>query len=160
MYCYCVILYFRYSMGLQSVGMAQCDENKMTALVKLSVSDDNVVSQYNGACDLDLESNFNDLDLGEEDSSNVGVRKRASVKPKDNSHVEDVEMDHIKKKNAKRTYDPLKWFGVLVPPALRQSQVDFKKTTETVVAVANLRTKIDTIQKEYRILLKKKKELQ
>lgn len=146
-------------MGLKSVGIEQCDENKMRALVKISMTDDNVMSQYNGSCDLDIESSFNDLDLGDGDTS-VSVRKRPNVKQTDKSHVEDVELDQMKKSQGKKSYDPLKWFGVLVPPALRQSQQEFRKSTETVVTVANLRVKLDSLRKEYEDLMKQKKKLQ
>lgn len=147
-------------MGLKSVGIEQCDENKMRAQVKISVSDDNIMSQYNGACDIDFESKFGDLDLGDGDKSGSNVRKRPKGNQEGDSHVQDVELNDIKKGDIKKLYDPLKWFGVLVPPALRQSQVDFKTSTETVVTVANLRIKLDTLQKEYVDLKQKKKELE
>ena len=38
--------------------------------------------------------------------------------------------------------DPLKWFGLLTPPALRQSQASFKTATELVVETANIQSEI------------------
>lgn len=146
-------------MGLKSVGIEQCDENRMKALVKISVSDDNTFTQYNGASDLDIEDKFGDLDLGEGNKSGTNVRKRAQTNSTESSHVEDVELDDIKKIDKKVSLDPLKWFGVLVPPALRQSQTEFKKSAESVVTIANLKVKMSSLQNEYTDLLKKKHTL-
>ena len=38
--------------------------------------------------------------------------------------------------------DPLKWFGLLPPPALRQSQASFKTATELAVETANIQSEI------------------
>ena len=38
--------------------------------------------------------------------------------------------------------EPLKWFGLLPPPALRQSQASFKTATELAVETANIQSEI------------------
>ncbi|KAL8738050.1 MAG: hypothetical protein Q9181_001118 [Wetmoreana brouardii] len=52
--------------------------------------------------------------------------------------------------------DPLKWFGILVPPALRTSQQTFKTTvTETVPSLANISTEMKSLEIEIRRIRKK-----
>ena len=38
--------------------------------------------------------------------------------------------------------DPLKWFGILTPPALRQSQASFKTAAELAVETANIQSEM------------------
>ena len=38
--------------------------------------------------------------------------------------------------------DPLKWFGLLLPPALRQSQASFKTAIELAVETANIQSEM------------------
>ena len=38
--------------------------------------------------------------------------------------------------------DPLKWFGLLSPPALRQSQASFKTAAELAVETANIQSEM------------------
>ena len=52
------------------------------------------------------------------DDDEEGVRRRKGEKDED----EDDDTDK-KDKKSKTAKDPLKWFGVLSPPSLRQSQV-------------------------------------
>ncbi|KAL8853445.1 MAG: hypothetical protein Q9221_001762 [Calogaya cf. arnoldii] len=47
--------------------------------------------------------------------------------------------------------DPLNWFGILVPPALRASQRSFRNaTTETIPLLANLSNEMKSIEIEIR----------
>ncbi|KAL8839584.1 MAG: hypothetical protein Q9170_001688 [Blastenia crenularia] len=52
--------------------------------------------------------------------------------------------------------DPLKWFGILVPPALRASQSSFKSAvTEAVPSLANVTIEMRTLEIEIRRTRKK-----
>ncbi|KAL8733591.1 MAG: hypothetical protein Q9166_002000 [cf. Caloplaca sp. 2 TL-2023] len=52
--------------------------------------------------------------------------------------------------------DPLKWFGILVPPALRTSQSSFKHAvTETIPLLANLSNEMKSMEIEIRRMRKK-----
>lgn len=147
-------------MGVKNVGIEQCDNNKMKATVKVSVSDDKQFALDNSN-DCDLENDFNDLDIKSGDSKN-NVRRRkvgtdTSVKQSDmKDKLEEVPLDEIKKNTSSLVYDPLKWFGVLVPPALRQSQSDFKSSAQTVISIASLKAKVASLQEEYTLLLTQK----
>ncbi len=46
--------------------------------------------------------------------------------------------------------DPIKWFGVLVPSSLRQSQQAFKQVLETAVDIINIRREWLESLEEYR----------
>ncbi|XP_052819706.1 coiled-coil domain-containing protein 115-like [Mya arenaria] len=163
----------RYTMGVKSVSMDQCDENNMSAVVKVKVTPENQLKSYNP--DLDIESQFSDLDLeGKIPDTESNLRKRNVRKPerdyyeKKDSHIEEfinkagengVELKDLSDKTRKKVFDPIKWFGVLVPTTLRQSQSDFKATVDAVVTVANLKIKLQELQKEYKELMLKKEEL-
>ena len=58
------------------------------------------------------------------------------------------------------TSDPLKWFGILVPPALRASQNSFKNAvTEKITFLANLSNEMRSTEIEIRRVRKKIKKL-
>ncbi|WAR14200.1 hypothetical protein MAR_004305 [Mya arenaria] len=160
-------------LNMSRASMDQCDENNMSAVVKVKVTPENQLKSYNP--DLDIESQFSDLDLeGKIPDTESNLRKRNVRKPerdyyeKKDSHIEEfinkagengVELKDLSDKTRKKVFDPIKWFGVLVPTTLRQSQSDFKATVDAVVTVANLKIKLQELQKEYKELMLKKEEL-
>ncbi|KAL4220838.1 hypothetical protein ACF0H5_019106 [Mactra antiquata] len=152
----------RYSMGIRNVGIEQCDENKMKASVKVSISDDQLFDMDNN---LDLESGMKDIDLNSEDNQSKVRRRKGEMVTNDKSSetkdsVEDIPIEKLEKKKSSSYFDPLKWFGVLVPPALRQSQSDFKSSVNNILSIATLKTKLVSLQKEYQSLLAKKAEFE
>ena len=49
--------------------------------------------------------------------------------------------------------DPIKWFGVLVPASLRQSQQSFQKVLETAVDIVNARNQwLETMEEKSRLV--------
>ncbi|XP_056366328.1 coiled-coil domain-containing protein 115 [Oenanthe melanoleuca] len=52
--------------------------------------------------------------------------------------------------------DPLGWFGVLVPPSLRQAQGSFQKGVTLAVEVAELQATVEAAAARYRQLLRQK----
>ena len=54
--------------------------------------------------------------------------------------------------------DPIKWFGVLVPSSLRQSQSSFQQVLEIVVEIVNTRMEAAETMKEFNQLSKTKAE--
>ena len=60
-----------------------------------------------------------------------------------------------KKKNLPEAKDPIKWFGVLVPNSLRQTQVAFVKALELSVECANIQSQIQSTIKRQKYLSEK-----
>ena len=58
-----------------------------------------------------------------------------------------------------RTRDPLNWFGVLVPQALRNSQNHFRKAIEQCCHLATLKVHILKLRHEHDLLMSRKEEL-
>ena len=94
------------------------------------------------------------------------VRKRNI--PKDESEedftlltnsVQDIQLDSTNSAVKKKPKDPIKWFGLLVPQTLRQSQTRFKSAIELTVELANLESQYRSLQVKYKDLLKEKKRL-
>jgi hypothetical protein len=56
-------------------------------------------------------------------------REKTSSDPEVDSTTEQEETEDEEKKGAKST-DPLRWFGILVPPALRTAQTTFVGAVE------------------------------
>ena len=52
--------------------------------------------------------------------------------------------------------DPLKWFGILVPSSLKQSQKCFQKAVERSVECANIQNEINGVIARRKFLLKKR----
>ena len=48
--------------------------------------------------------------------------------------------------------DPLKWFTVLPPPSLRQTQRSFRRAVETAIAIANAKAKMQDAREQYESL--------
>ncbi|RLV63510.1 hypothetical protein DV515_00018199 [Chloebia gouldiae] len=53
--------------------------------------------------------------------------------------------------------DPLGWFGVLVPPTLRQAQGSFQRGVTLAVEVAELQATVEAAAARYRQLLRQKR---
>ena len=155
-------------MGIKAVGIEQCDENNMAALVKVKVTKDNTFTAESS--DDDLEQDLDDLDLNKsQESSRSTVRRRNVKKPQEDAepeHIEEIPQKSDKNSDNKdnnfsrKQVDPLKWFGVLVPQSLRQSQGDFKAAANLALDIATLKIKVDNFGQEYRSLLKTKESFQ
>ena len=63
-----------------------------------------------------------------------------------------------KKKNLSEAKDPIKWFGVLVPNSLRQTQGAFVKALELSVDCANIQSQINSTIERQKYLSGKLKE--
>ena len=50
-------------------------------------------------------------------------------------------------------YDPLKWFGVLVPNTLKESQKSFVRALDLAIACANIQMEIDAVIERKTILM-------
>lgn len=66
-----------------------------------------------------------------------GVKQRKNVDKKEASEVE---------KHVTKQQEPLKWFGVLTPPALKQAQAHFVHATETALDCANIQSEMVGVQ--------------
>lgn len=168
-------------MGIRSVSLDQCDLNNMVSEVKVTF--DKQLELHKNDPDLQSEDDLErEIDLEEkyENKLNVtdlGIRKRKvggthskeveEIESDDLvSHIEDINLSKDKnsldqtelteKRKPTKPADPIKWFGVLVPPALRQSQAEFKKSVQMSVTVANLKIKLCDLQTKYKTLLKEK----
>ena len=91
--------------------------------------------------------------FGEEDeidfaTDSDGLRQRKKDSKDDgndiSSAVEDLD---ISEKNKPK--DPIKWFGVLVPQPLRDSQSRFKRAAEISVGLASKKAEMETLRKKY-----------
>ncbi|KAK3577678.1 hypothetical protein CHS0354_034155 [Potamilus streckersoni] len=152
----------RYNMGIKSVSCLQWDENNMVAATKVCV---------------DLSSSFTPFSLQENKSTEAHVppetetttlryRKVASKSfhDDDKEKIEDLipmmKIESSSKETMKglKSKDPLHWFGVLVPQTLRQSQRQFQDAVELTVTIANLRTKLLSLRKDYVGLKREKRK--
>ena len=173
---------FRYNMGVKSVNIDQIDEKNMQALIKVGVNPDEK-EDYNSSIfsviqktDLQIDNNEKEtvynVDTVQNITNQSGLRKRNvladdtknTVNPSsvNEEHIEvdgeESEKDKVKcSDDKKKSFDPIRWFGVLVPGSLKQSQTDFRKCTEIAVAVGNLQTKLESLRKNYKRLLVLKK---
>ena len=170
--------FFRYSMGVKTVHIDQIDEAKMQAHVRVGVANSEKID-----CDTNMFSLIHCKDVNmegieiltnntEKDENQSGLRKR-NVKVEDGKetskeeHIEEVDKingDSAENENEdnsviekKKLFDPIKWFGVLVPVSLKQSQIEFKKSVELVVNIGNLQTKLESLRENYWELLHLKK---
>ena len=170
-------------MGVKSVNIDQIDETNMQALIKVGVSPEekrdcnsnifSVIQETGLQIDNNERETVDNVDTIQTIKNQSGLRKRNvltddtknTVNPSsvNGEHIEEVddeesEKDKVKcSDDKKKSFDPIRWFGVLVPGSLKQSQTDFKKCTEIAVAVGNLQTKLESLRKNYKRLLVLKK---
>lgn len=86
----------------------------------------------------------------------------------DDSLVDDVKKLFISAEELKKDgydskssaiQDPLHWFGILIPMALRQSQAAFRRSVATVCNIASLQSELLDIREQYHAVLKVKHRL-
>lgn len=154
----------RYNMGTKSVGISQYERNmKASKMVSMTTDDVNGRKTFEfvnpSDCTFDSSDESNEL----KESSGLRQRKNAASERvetlgpegdqliSNDSNSKNCKIDNDPIKN-----DPIKWFGVLVPQSLRQSQGYFKQATETVLNVSNLKMKVLDLKDKYKSLQKEK----
>ncbi|XP_028407059.1 coiled-coil domain-containing protein 115-like [Dendronephthya gigantea] len=162
----------RYSMGNKSVGELQYARNmKASTLVierdfqSRNEDEDDVETDLKGfevVFDLDKAKNENERGGDVVENEKPGLRQRVTGKDQREDLMEDDE-DRARKggfMDGKKTTDPLKWFGVLVPTSLRECQRDFKTACRLSGEAAQLEQELDTIINDYAKLKEEKRRLQ
>ncbi|XP_078001360.1 vacuolar ATPase assembly protein VMA22-like [Glandiceps talaboti] len=159
----------RYSMGNKAVSSLQYDTHNMKAMATITVSKP---SQGSG-CIFEIErkkaskvkksqsskrteSVYPVIDLHE----STEVRRRKGDGTGGGMPViqmQDLDLNDANDENT--APDPLRWFGVLVPPTLRQGQSSFIQAVEVACSLTNLQSELERNRIEYQSLLKEKKEL-
>lgn len=82
------------------------------------------------------------------------TRKTPVAKQADNS--EDSAANEKDVESEPRILDPLNWFGILIPPAVRASQSSFKRAVEgTTPSLANVSNEMKALEIEIRRTRKK-----
>ena len=71
--------------------------------------------------------------------SKLGIQRRRKANPD-----EDAKHSSTPKKDGNLSKDPLKWFGLLVPNALRQTQGSFVRALELSVECTNIQSQIES----------------
>jgi len=77
-------------------------------------------------------------------------------------NVNRLSIDRQKPKseeNSNKLQDPLHWFGILVPTALRQSQAAFQRAVDLTCKIASLQAKVLDVRALYHSTLKAKGRL-
>ena len=113
------------------------ESNDFTARFKTSRNDQKFVKgetnfSYFSLEDMKVNQVVHDLD------SKLGIQKRRN---KDDNDEDDDNPKQTKGTNVFK--DPLRWFGVLVPPKLRQTQGTFMKALELSIDCLNIQSEID-----------------
>ncbi|EDO42154.1 predicted protein, partial [Nematostella vectensis] len=145
----------RYSMGNKAVGPLQYSEN-MTALarVELGKNSFHLSKQRPGQKTEEQEATEASKNINDD-----GLRKRKVGNPeeKDNKEIKELESG-IAELGITYT-DPIKWFGVLVPSALRTGQNEFSTAVELCCDVANLENDLKRLVERFNELKHQKKAL-
>jgi len=142
----------RYSMGQNSVTSLQYSERMMTASMR--------VQQETGEDDkvcLRVGKFEESEDKVEEGKTEETLRKRHVGSNEDSSGVEEVSKNPTTP--TKTNVDPLRWFGVLVPTALRESQAKFRRVSEVSGELATLKIEVDNLRQKCKSRLTEKETL-
>jgi len=132
----------RFSMGHKSVSALQFNDDDMEALIKVDVEQDDLESLPK------FSLSSNDGAENKEDAQDSGLRQRHKDSPDSSGdRVEDISAAAEK---ATKKKDPINWFGVLVPGALRESQAKFKGAARVSCELASLKLQSDLLQMQCR----------
>lgn len=146
----------RYIRGTVSISQCKITEKEMQASVHVSVSNETTPTS---AGKDKIEPTFvlmtSESENLKQPSSDAPRRRQKDTENEDTSQTE-VVTDENKTECGTLSKDPLHWFGVLVPQALRYSQKNYKSAVEQCVELANLQSRIQQIQTTYKNLLHKK----
>jgi hypothetical protein len=106
-----------------------------------------------------LSSAVSNLDIG------LGLRKRnvpsdeVTIKDADDATTRDVDKRSNNENRRSTVHDPLRWFGVLVPRPLKQSQQAFQNGVELACRIASLQSTLLSLRENYVKLLQDKRRL-
>ena len=92
------------------------------------------------------DTNFNYFSLEDNNVNQVvhDLDSKLGIQNRKNKNDDDKDDDNPKqKKGANLSKDPLKWFGLLVPPTLRQTQGTFMKALELSIDCVNIQSQIE-----------------
>ena len=172
----------RYSMGgTRNVGALQFPQNEMEmeALSVVDVTTDEEPDDKKGdgnssasfefkLVEKEISTTKKEDGKSAEKADNLRQRKgqKISSKDKDAGKVETIGMktltDEEQKPAAKETpslKDPLKLFGVLVSPHLRQCQSSFKQAVAVAIEIANLKHRLQGLSQNFEQLMAQKKSI-
>ena len=154
-------------MGAKSVGALQYDSDNMQASSVIKISDDDEIEAIYPVFAL-LENEENPQNDNEKPESD-GLRKRKTDKGNEKDvdelaeSIQEIGLQEEKGSEDKpilpKKKDPLKWFGVLVPQALRDSQKKFKQAVILSCNLATLKVKLNSLQSHYNQLMQEKQDI-
>lgn len=141
----------RYVMGVKSISKMQYgNEMKATSTIDVSSDDDNslMFKVNNENSEVNYKSNTPEArkrnahtdvvgpDFDEDEIETVGAQT---------ANAESNRTEAISKRKP-HDFDPLKWFGILVPQSLRQSQAHFKNAVRIIADISTLQSKLETLK--------------
>ncbi|XP_060792905.1 coiled-coil domain-containing protein 115 [Neoarius graeffei] len=159
----------RYSMGNKQVSALQY-ASEMEALV-------HVYASWSENGEVEFKCKRIDDEAEELKESNTvetigptegGLRRRVTVKKKENEEEKDISKDQCEKepqfnskseKSPSQHQDPLKWFGILVPQNLKQTQAAFKEVITLAAEISTLQSAIVKTRSEMQTQMKDKQKI-
>ena len=145
----------RYIRGTVSISQCKITEREMQASVRVSVSNETATTPEKNKTEPTFTLMASDLESTKQPSSDGPRRRQVDTENENTIQAEEVKQQN-KTGCGMLSKDPLYWFGVLVPQALRYSQNNYKSAIEKCIELANLQSRIQQIQAEYENLLHKK----
>ncbi|CAG8734924.1 4133_t:CDS:2 [Cetraspora pellucida] len=142
----------RYTMGPHRLNQNQYD-GRMQATTRMLISQKKNTDMLSAQSEFIYHYTLTTLEEITEDPKENGsssLRRRI---------IKDSDNDVTKKRSQTRIIeDPLRWFGILVPSSLRESQRNFKQSLSGMVNIINLRNEIINKEAEYKMLKKEKEK--
>ena len=162
----------RYSMGNKAVGEMQYARS-MTASTFV-VEEESCSNSKNDEKELNpdlsgFEVVFDGVKMENElckevenvtENKSSGLRQRGAGKNHQGKDTQELIESEIGISSRKKSTDPLKWFGVLVPTSLRDCQREFKTACCLSFEIAQLEQEVNTIMNDYLNLKEKKRIVQ
>ena len=137
-------------LGLAQSRKSMGGPSSVSHLQILSVESDDFVARFKTAQEVqksdkgDLDFNYFSLedknvqDVVEDLDSKLGIQNRK------NNDEESIDKDVNPAEDKKVGKDPIKWFGVLVPSMLRQTQKTFVRSLELSIDCVNIQSQIES----------------
>ncbi|CAG8602786.1 23798_t:CDS:2, partial [Dentiscutata erythropus] len=145
------VTHAKYTMGPHRLNQNQYD-GRMQATARVLISQKKDINMLNTPNEFICQYTLTSLEGiadSQEDNDSPSLRRRVIKNP---------ENDLTKKRSQSRSEDPLRWFGILVPSSLRESQRHFKQSLSGMINIINLRNEIINKEAEYQMLKKEKEK--
>eukprot|EP01111_Echinosteliopsis_oligospora_P006573 TRINITY_DN2078_c0_g1_i2.p1 TRINITY_DN2078_c0_g1~~TRINITY_DN2078_c0_g1_i2.p1 ORF type:complete len:205 (-),score=55.32 TRINITY_DN2078_c0_g1_i2:7-621(-) len=145
------VSHFKYPDYMTCSYLLSLNQENSTTKISKYTPDPNNTSDNQSSSSLRLRKNIKSDDHKHDSQLIQEIMDSVVSKKEEDDEYEDDEDDEEFAKKMNLAKHPINWFGVLVPPTLRQAQKDFTSAMDATLHLANIVLKMQEIQRVYKL---------